>query len=281
MKVDSHQHFWLYNSTDYCWIDDRMTLLKRNFLPEDLQPELAIAGFAGSVVVQARQSVEESRWLLQLAGQYNFIKGVVGWVDLCSENELRLQLDEFSKSEKFVGVRHVVHDEPEDNFMLRDDFLRGISLLKDYNLTYDLLLFPKHLPVAQILVSMFPEQKFVLDHISKPLIKNNVINPWKEDLFRLAENENIWCKLSGMVTEADWKKQKPEDLYPYMDIVFEAFGYDRIMIGSDWPVSRLAGEYKEVIGITEDYISGMAPAIRQKISGLNCIDFYGLDLNET
>jgi L-fuconolactonase len=258
-----------------------MTLLKRNFLPEDLQPELAIAGFAGSVVVQARQSVEESRWLLQLAGQYNFIKGVVGWVDLCSENELRLQLDEFSKSEKFVGVRHVVHDEPEDNFMLRDDFLRGISLLKDYNLTYDLLLFPKHLPVAQILVSMFPEQKFVLDHISKPLIKNNVINPWKEDLFRLAENENICCKLSGMVTEADWKKQKPEDLYPYMDIVFEAFGYDRIMIGSDWPVSRLAGEYKEVIGITEDYISGMAPAIRQKISGLNCIDFYGLDLNET
>jgi L-fuconolactonase len=278
MKVDSHQHFWLYNSTDYSWIDDRMAILKHNYLPEDLQPELTKAGFSGSVVVQARQTIEETRWLLHLADQYSFIKGVVGWVDLCSENELKRQLDEFSKSKKFVGVRHVVHDEPDDNFMLRDDFLKSISLLKEYNLTYDLLLFPKHLPVAQVVVSMFPEQKFVLDHISKPLIRSHIISPWKEDLIRLAENRNVWCKLSGMVTEADWINQRPEGFYPYMNIVFEAFDYDRLMIGSDWPVCRLVADYKDVISIPESYISGMSAEIQQKISGLNCIDFYELDV---
>ena len=228
--------------------------------------------------MQARQTVEETRWLLQLAGQYDFIKGVVGWVDLCSESELKGQLDEFSKSEKFVGVRHVVHDEPEDNFMLRDDFLKGISLLREYNLTYDLLLFPKHLPVAREVVSMFPEQRFVLDHIAKPLIRDQVINPWKEDITRLAEHANVWCKLSGMVTEADWKNQKPEDFRPYLDIVFKAFGTSRIMAGSDWPVCLLAGEFKDVIGIIKGYISDMPDDIREKILGLNCIDFYGLNV---
>lgn len=278
MKIDAHQHFWLYNRTDYGWIDDLMKVIKRNFLPGDLQPELTKAGMSGSVVVQARQSVEETRWLLQLAGQYDFIKGVVGWVDLTSENELKCQLDEFSKSKKFIGVRHVVHDEPSDNFMLRDDFLKGISLLKGYNLTYDLLLFPKHLPVAEAVVSMFPEQKFVLDHISKPLIKDQIISPWKEYLVRLAEHTNVWCKLSGMITEADWENQKPEDLYPYLDIVLEAFGTGRLMTGSDWPVCLLAGEYKDVIGIVKGYISEMSDDIQEKILGMNCIDFYGLNV---
>lgn len=278
MKIDAHQHFWLYNRTDYGWIDDRMQVIKRNFLPGDLQPELTKAGMSGSVVVQARQSVEETRWLLQLAGQYDFIKGVVGWVDLTTENELKCQLDEFSKSKKFIGVRHVVHDEPSDNFMLRDDFLKGISLLKGYNLTYDLLLFPKHLPVAEAVVSMFPEQKFVLDHISKPLIKDQIISPWKEYLVRLAEHTNVWCKLSGMITEADWENQKPEDLYPYLDIVLEAFGTGRLMTGSDWPVCLLAGEYKDVIGIVKGYISEMSDDIQEKILGMNCIDFYGLNV---
>lgn len=278
MKLDAHQHFWLYNSREYAWIDDRMRVLKRSFLPGDLQPDLAKAGMSGSVVVQARQTAEETRWLLQLAGQHDFIKGVVGWVDLCSENELRRQLDEFSKSKKFKGVRHVVHDEPEGNFMLRDDFLNGISLLKQYNITYDLLLFPKHLPVAEIVVSIFPEQKFILDHISKPMIKNRVISPWKEDLFRLAKHKNLWCKLSGMVTEANWKKQKPEDFMPYLDIVFEAFGTNRLMAGSDWPVCLLASEYADTIGIVQDYISEMPVDVQQKILGKNCIEFYGLEV---
>ncbi len=279
MKIDAHQHFWLYNRTEYGWIDDRMQVIKRNFLPGDIKPELTKNGMSGSVVVQARQSIEETRWLLKLAGQNDFIKGVVGWVDLTSENELKCQLDEFSNSKKFVGVRHVVHDEPEDNFMLRDDFLKGISQLKTYNLTYDLLLFPKHLPVAETVVLMFPEQKFILDHISKPLIKDQIISPWKEDLLRFAEHPNAWCKLSGMVTEADWKNHKPEDFYPYLDIVFEAFGTSRLMTGSDWPVCLLAEEYKNVIGIVKGYISKMSDEIREKILGMNCIDFYGLNVS--
>jgi L-fuconolactonase len=278
MKIDAHQHFWLYNRTDYGWIDDRMQVIKRNFLPRDLQPELNKTGIAGSVAVQARQSLEETRWLLQLAGQYEFIKGVVGWVDLTSEKKLKGQLDEFCKQKKFVGVRHVVQDEPEDNFMLREDFLKGISLLKDYNLTYDLLLLPKHLPVAKTVVSMFPDQKFVLDHISKPLIKDHIISPWKKELKKLAVNTNLWCKLSGMVTEAEWKNQKPEDFYPYLDVVFEAFGTSRLMAGSDWPVCLLAGEYKYVTGIVESYISEMSDDIRGNILGMNCCEFYGLNV---
>lgn len=280
MKIDAHQHFWVYSSSEYGWIDDQMTVLKSDYLPADLKTELESSGFSGTVAVQARQSVEETRWLLQLASQYDFIKGVVGWLDLCSESELKKQLDEFCKSEKLVGVRHVVHDEPDENFMLRDEFLKGISLLKEYNLTYDLLLFPKHLPVAQIIVPMFPEQKFVLDHISKPLIKDHIINPWKEDIFRLANNENVWCKLSGIVTEADPGNWKSYDFNPYLDIVFEAFGPDRLMTGSDWPVCLLAGEFKDVLGIVEEYISGMPVAIQQKILGRNCIDFYGLNVSQ-
>jgi L-fuconolactonase len=276
VRIDAHHHFWVYNAKEYAWIDDRTQILKRNFLPGDLQPELKEAGFSGSLVVQARQTPEETRWLLQLAGQYDFIKGVVGWVDLRSENELKSQLDEFCKSVKFVGVRHVVHDEPDNDFMLRDDFLRGISLLKNYDLTYDLLLFPKHLPVAHTLVGMFPEQKFVLDHISKPLIKDQIIDPWKEGLIILAKSPNVWCKLSGLVTEADWNNHKPGDFHPYLDAVFEAFGTKRLMTGSDWPVCLVASEYKAVISIVNDYIKGMPGDIQNRIMGMNCIDFYGL-----
>lgn len=253
-----------------------MTVLKRDYLPDDLEPELFKAGLSGSVVVQARQTVEETRWLLRLAEEHDFIKGVVGWVDLCSESELRKQLDEFCKYKKFTGVRHVVHDEPEDNFMLRDDFLKGISILKAYNLTYDLLLFPKHLPVAQLVVSMFPEQKFVVDHIAKPQIKDQITDPWKEDIIMLAGHRNVWCKLSGMVTEADWDKHKSEDFQPYLDIVFSAFGTDRIMMGSDWPVCLVAAKYNDVATIIETCISGMPAEIQQKIMGFNCIEFYGL-----
>jgi len=276
MKIDAHQHFWIYDKTDYAWIDNRMGKLKRDFLPEDLQPELIKSGFSGSVVVQARQTIEETRWLLQLADRYDFIKGVVGWVDLCSGDELKRQLDEFCKSGKFSGVRHVVHDEPEDNFMLMDNFMKGMSLLGEYDLTYDLLIFPKHLPVAQVVVSAFPEQKFVIDHIAKPHIKDQIISPWKEDLMTIADQKNVWCKISGMVTEADWKNHKPENFFSYLDVVFNAFGPGRLLIGSDWPVCCLAGGYKDVMGIVEDYISKMPDEIREKILGTNCIYFYGL-----
>lgn len=274
MKIDAHQHFWIYNSADYGWIDDSMKELRRDYLPEDLQPLLKEAGFSGTVAVQARQSIEETRWLLSLADMNKFIKGVVGWVNLCSEDALKRQLDEFCRSDKFLGVRHVVQDEPDDHFMLHDDFLKGISILNEYNLAYDLLLFPKHLLVAYRVASMFPDQRFVLDHISKPPIKKREISPWKEDIIRLAEHKNVWCKLSGMVTEADPDHWKPEDFRPYLDVVFEAFGPERIMAGSDWPVCVLAGEYKRVMSIVENYISEMPSEIRDKILGLNCIDFY-------
>lgn len=276
MRIDAHQHFWSYNMDEYGWIGDNMALLKRDFLPPDLKSELVNAGFDGSVSVQARQTIEETRWLLELSEKFDFIKGVVGWVDLRSEDSLRRQLDEFCKSIKFVGVRHVVHDEPEDNFMLHDEFLKGISILKEYDLTYDLLLFPKHLPVARVVVEMFPDQKFVIDHISKPLVKSHILDPWKEDIKAIAEFSNVYCKLSGMVTEADWEKWKPDDFQPYLDVVSNAFGTDRIMTGSDWPVCLAAGSYKDVIAVIENYIAGFPMQVQEKILGSNCSEFYNL-----
>ena len=276
MRIDAHQHFWSYNRDEYGWIGDNMALLKRDFLPPDLKSELVNAGFDGSVSVQARQTIEETRWLLELSEKFDFIKGVVGWVDLRSEDSLRRQLDEFCKSIKFVGVRHVVHDEPEDNFMLHDEFLKGISILKEYDLTYDLLLFPKHLPVARVVVEMFPGQKFVIDHISKPLIKNHILDPWKEDIKAIAEFRNVYCKLSGMVTEADWTNWKPHDFRPYLDVVFMAFGTERVMTGSDWPVCLAAGSYKDVIAVIENYIAGFPMQVQEKILGSNCSEFYNL-----
>jgi L-fuconolactonase len=274
MKLDAHQHFWIWNSREFGWMDDRMKVLKSDHLPGDLLPVLEKSGVSGTICVQARQTTEETRWLLKLAEDNSFIKGIVGWVDLSSEDDLKNQLDEFCRNKKFVGVRHVIHDEPDDNFILREDFLRGISTLAGYGLSYDLLLFPKHLPAAGRMVSMFPEQRFVLDHISKPLIRDGVLSPWKEDLMRLAENRNVYCKLSGMVTEADWERWKPDDLTPYLDAVFEAFGTDRLMAGSDWPVCRVAADYGQVLEIVRKYIADFPQEVQEKVMGLNCRDFY-------
>ncbi len=276
MKIDAHQHFWIYNNHEYGWIDDKMKVLKRDYLPGDLYPELVNSGFSGTIAVQARQNINETRWLLELSARYDFIRGVVGWVDLRSADDLKKQLDEFCSSGKLVGVRHVVHDEPDVNFMLRDDFLNGINILKDYNLTYDLLLFPLHLPVAQKVVSAFPDQRFVIDHISKPCIKDRVFDPWGKDLKKLSGNNNVWCKLSGMVTENSWEGWKKEEFFPYLDVVFEAFGPERLMTGSDWPVCTLAGSYEEVTDIVDSYLYDKPPDIRQKVLGLNCCDFYGI-----
>jgi L-fuconolactonase len=278
MKIDSHQHFWRYNPAEYGWINDRMPVLKKNFLPEDLRQELVNAGFSGSVAVQARQNEEETRWLLKLAEENDFIKGIVGWVDLRSPGVLRKQLDEFSKYGKFAGVRHVIHDEPDDQFMLHEDFLGGLTLLKEYDLTYDFLLFPKHLKNAAKVAGLFPGQKFVLDHISKPLIRDRIFDPWKEDIINLAQHKNVWCKLSGMVTEAEWTGWQPEDFYPYLDVVFDAFGPDRLMTGSDWPVCLVAGSYKDVTGIVESYISDKNKEYGEKILGTNCSVFYNLKI---
>lgn len=254
---------------------EQMGVLRRDYLPDELKPLLHASGFDGSIAVQARQMAEETEWLLQLAANHAFIKGVVGWVDLRSP-KLGMQLENFSSHSKLVGVRHVVHDEPDDNFMLQPEFRRGIAQLREFGLTYDLLLFPRHLPVAVKLVEAFSEQPFVLDHIAKPAIRDGQMSPWREDLHRLAKFPNVFCKLSGMVTEGKWQQWQPEDFHRYLDIVVEAFGPERLMIGSDWPVCTLSGDYAATMSIVTDYVHKFSTEIREGILGGNCARFYGI-----
>jgi len=276
MIFDAHHHFWNYNPAEFGWIDNSMEILKKNYLPQDLEQQLFSTGVTGTVVVQARQTLEETKWLLGLAEEYHFIKAVVGWVDLQSE-KISDQFNIFSDFPYLVGVRHVIHDEPDDNFILRKEFLRGIAKLQKQNLTYDLLLYPKHLRRAIELVSRFPEQKFILDHIGKPLIKSEIIHPWKEDIEEFAKRQNVWCKISGMVTEADLFNWKYEDLIPYMDTVLEAFGPNRILLGSDWPACRLAGEYSEIMNAGIRYVDNLSENEQKKIFCDNCLEFYNIN----
>jgi L-fuconolactonase len=275
MHLDSHQHFWRYEPSRYPWISDAMPALRRDYLPDELAPLLRASGFDATVAVQARQDVEETEWLLALADRHAFVAGVVGWLDLCS-TALPAQLERFAAHAKLVGVRHIVHDEPDDRFMLRPEFRRGIARLREHGLAYDLLLFPRHLEVALALVDEFPSQAFVLDHIAKPPIRDRLVSPWKQDLKRLAERPNVFCKLSGMVTEARWNEWRPEDFRPYLDVVVEAFGPERLMIGSDWPVCTLAGDYAATMRVVTDYVAALASAERAGILGGNCARFYGI-----
>jgi L-fuconolactonase len=242
-----------------------------------LQTELSSIGFDGSVAVQARQSLAETQWLLNLADQNSFIKGVIGWVDLCSP-DVEEQLTQFSGNPKLVGIRHVLHDEQDENFMLRKSFLGGIAYLKKFGLTYDILVFPRHLPNTIEFVSQFPEQVFILDHIAKPSIKDKTISPWKEDIKELARFRNVYCKLSGMVTEANVKNWNQEELIPYLNTVFDAFGTNRLLIGSDWPVCSLAGSYRQIMQVVLDYIRPFPDQDKKKILGENAIKAYDLKL---
>jgi L-fuconolactonase len=273
--IDAHHHFWKYSPEQYGWIDSTMDVLKRDYLPVELEEELQAAGVTGTVAVQARQSLEETRWLLELAERHAFIKGVVGWFDLCS-GALDTQLNQFTSCSKLVGVRHVIQDEPDERFMLRPDFRAGISCLEIYDLTYDLLLYPRHLKHALKLARLFPRQRFILDHLGKPPIRSGVLEPWKSDLGRLAECPNVWCKLSGMVTEADLQNWSYGDLLPYMETVLEAFGAGRIMVGSDWPVCTLAGSYQAVMKIVTGFTASLSGTDRTKIWIQNAMDCYQL-----
>ena len=275
MHIDAHQHFWIYDQREYEWIDERMAALRRDFLPADLKLELEGGGFQGSVVVQARQSLEETRWLLDLATRSSFILGVVGWVDLRSP-DARKELRALAENPKLVGVRHIVQSEPDDRFLLQPDFLRGISALGEFNLAYDILIYPKHLPVAVEFVRQFPNQRFVLDHLAKPSIKTGALHPWKEEIAELAANPNVYCKLSGLITEAEWERWKPEDMTPYLDAAFETFGATRLMIGSDWPVCTLAGSYSGVVGLIKQYLGGYPEQVREAVLGGNAKRFWNL-----
>jgi len=275
MRIDAHQHFWKYTAQEYEWIDDSMAVLRRDFLPENLKPELERNGFAACVAVQARQTTEETRWLLGLAERSAFIAGVVGWVNLCSE-ELRSQLEAFAGNAKLVGVRHIVQAEPDERFLLRPDFLRGIAMLEEFDLAYDILIYPKHLPVAVEFVKRFPRQRFVLDHLAKPQIKDGEIETWAKEIRKLAEFSNVYCKLSGLVTEADWKNWKPEQIRPYLDVAFESFGAKRLMIGSDWPVCLAAAPYGGVMNLVKDYVGGFSRAEQEAVLGDNAKEFWRL-----
>lgn len=276
MKIDSHQHYWHFNTADYGWMGDNMSVIKRDFLPTDLLPELKSIDFDGSVAVQARQSLEETNWLLQLADEHPHIKGVVGWLDLQSEHAEE-QIAAFAKHPKAVGVRHVIHDEEDIDFMLRPAFIRGVQLLEKYDLAYDILIFPTHLANTIEFVKQFSDkQTFVIDHIAKPLIKDGIVSPWKEDIAALGKLPNVYCKVSGMVTEADWNTWTPENIRPYLDIVVEAFGPERILIGSDWPVCLVAGKYGEVMQVVIDYISTFTEKEQALMLGGNAAKAYGI-----
>jgi len=274
-SIDAHQHFWRYNDTDYVWMGPEHEALRRDFLPADLKPLLREAGVDATIAVQARQSLEETRWLLELAEIHPWIAGVVGWVDLRSE-QLESQLDELADHSRLKGVRHVVHDEPDVNFVRRPDFRRGIGTLAAYGLTYDLLLFPVHLAPATDLVTELPGQQFVIDHIAKPEIRAGKLAPWEADIREIAKRENVCCKLSGMVTEAKLKSWTYDDFVPYLDIVLDAFSPQRCMIGSDWPVCTLSGDYVGVMGIVQRYVSALSPDERAAVLGDTCRRFYGL-----
>ncbi len=275
MRIDAHQHFWQYDPAEYAWISGGMTGLKRDFLPPDLKPLLDAAGFSGCVAVQARQSLEETRWLLDLARRYDYVRGVVGWVDLCAPDVER-QLEAFAASPRFAGVRHIVQDEPDDRFLLRADFRRGIAALARFYLAYDVLIYPRQLPAAIEFVRQFPNQRFVLDHIAKPPIADGVLEPWATQVRALARHANVCCKLSGMVTEARWKQWEADDFRSYLDVIFEAFGPERLMIGSDWPVCTLSADYDAVMQLVTNFIAALSPAEQDAILGGNCARFYRL-----
>jgi L-fuconolactonase len=274
MHIDAHQHFWIYSQRAYGWIDEPMASIRRDYLPADLKPQLENSGFHGSVLVQVQQTLEETRWMLELAENHPFILGVVGWVDLRSPR-LRAELESFAGNPKLVGIRHIVQSEPDD-FLLQPDFLRGISLLEEFDLAYDILIYTQHLRIAAEFVERFPRQRFVLDHLAKPPIKSGAVDLWARGLRKLASFPNVCAKVSGLVTEADWRTWKREDIRPYLDVAFECFGPSRLMIGSDWPVCTAAGSYSQVVNLVKDYLSRYAPEEREAVLGGNAAKFWRL-----
>ncbi len=275
MVIDSHQHFWQYHPVKDAWIADDMKVIQRDFMPNDLSRILAENKIDGCVAVQADQSEDETNFLIEQASKNNFIKGVVGWVDLCANN-IEKRLHYFSQFKIIKGFRHIVQGESDDQFILSDDFCRGIRLLEKYNFTYDLLIQPRHLVYAPELVAQFPNQKFVIDHLAKPFSKDQSIEQWKKDIGFIFKHKNVRCKISGMVTEVDWKNWKQEDFVPYLDVVIDSLGIDRVMYGSDWPVCLLAASYDKQLAIVKNYFKNFTSEEQNKVMGKNAIDFYNL-----
>jgi len=275
MIIDAHQHFWIYDPVRDSWIDESMKILKRNFLPEDLTSIIKENSIDGTIAVQADQSENETNFLLGLAEKNTWISGVVGWVDLMAQ-DIEEKLEHFSSYKKLKGFRHIVQAEPDENFMLNEKFRNGIGQLKNYNFTYDILINPHQLPAAIKLTEKYPDQKFILDHMAKPSIKKKGIEPWASGIKELAKNPNVFCKISGIITEADHRNWESKEIYPYLDIVFNAFGYDRLLFGSDWPVCLLAGLYNQVINLIDEYMKNASDENKEKIFGKNAVSFYNI-----
>ncbi len=276
--IDAHQHFWKLDDSrfDYAWMDSPpLEPIRRDRLPADLRPVLDEAGVHKTIVVQTQHNLAENRWALQLAEQYDWIAGVVGWVDLASER-VEEQLLEFKDHPKFVGVRHVTQDEPDDDFIIRDDIIRGLKVLEKHRVPFDLLFYVKHLRHADTLGRRLPNLPMVIDHLAKPEIKAHRTDNWLKDFQAAAKHPNIFCKLSGLITEADWNRWTPDDLRPYVETALEFFGPDRCMFGSDWPVCELAGSYHDVFGALNSVLQSISNEDREKIFGGTARRFYGV-----
>jgi L-fucono-1,5-lactonase len=275
-RIDSHHHLWKFNHDEYGWIDDRMSLLRRDFTPTDLKAELASTGFDGAVAVQVRQILDETTWLLDLANDSSLLCGVVGWAPIASD-DFGSQLDRLREYPKLKGLRHIVQAEPDENFILREDFNRGVRKLLSTGLVYDILIYERHLPQAIQFVDLHPNQLFVVDHIAKPRIADGQLQPWRENMFALARRENVYCKVSGMVTEADWENWTPVQLEPYWDSVVAAFGASRLMFGSDWPVCLVASRYAAWLEIVQNWATQLSESEQDRLFGGTAAEVYRLD----
>jgi L-fuconolactonase len=278
--IDAHHHLWRYTAAEYGWIDEEMGALRRDFLPSDLRAAMASAGVDGTVAVQARQTLEETRWLLDLADANDAIRGVVGWAPIAGEDFPEC-MEEFDGREKLKGLRHVIQGEKDEYYILREDFNSGIRTMLGSGLVYDILIYERHLPQTIEFVDEHPEQVFVLDHLAKPLIAGGVLEPWAGLMRELGERENVWCKVSGMVTEADWRgdaarASSMEVLRPYLDVAVEAFGPARLMAGSDWPVCLVASRYGQWWGLLREYFAGFSDAERERVFGGTAVEVYQL-----
>jgi L-fuconolactonase len=276
-RIDAHHHLWRYTPAEYGWIDEPMAALRRDFGPEDLKREMDAAGIAGAVAVQARQTLEETRWLLDFAEKHDFLRGVVGWAPIAGE-EFPECMEEFDGREKLKGLRHVIQGEKDENYILRADFNSGITAMQGSGLVYDILIFERHLPQTVDFVDEHPKQLFVVDHVAKPLIAAGKLEPWATHMRELARREHVFCKVSGMVTEADWvgKTVTLEMLRPYLDVVVEAFGPERLMAGSDWPVCLVGTEYGAWFRMLEEYFKGFSEPERVAVFGETASWVYGL-----
>ena len=274
-RIDAHQHFWNFDPVRDSWINDEMAIIQRDFTPQDLQTKLEENNLDGSVLVQCDQSEKENEFLLEHANNFDFIKGVVGWVDLQSD-DVEDRLAYYHSFNKMKGFRHILQGEAERGMMLRPAFMKGISKLKNFDFTYDILIYPDQIQYIGEFVKAFPDQKFVIDHIAKPNIKEKNIVEWKKGMEALAEYPNLYCKISGMVTEADWKNRGKDDCNPYMDVIVSSFGTKRIMFGSDWPVCLVAASYQQTMEIVSNYFSSFTETEQQDFFGLNAINFYNL-----